>query len=151
MKILIAYYSRSGVTERAAKQIQGVTGGNLFIIKEQTPYPPDYNSVVQQAKKEIATKYKPPLLNNPPDVSSYDMIFIGSPNWWSTIAPPVMTFLSNSSFGGKTIAPFITHGGGGLARCVADMKTLCPDACVTEGVDGNHASNISEWLKNLGL
>jgi flavodoxin len=151
MKILIAYYSRSGVTGRVAKQIQSATGGDLFEIKVQTPYPPDYSDVVQQAKQEIEAKYKPPLLNDLPDVSSYDMIFIGSPNWWSTIAPPVAAFLSGDSFSGKTVAPFITHGGGGLAGCVADIKALCPGANVGEGVDGNYASNISKWLKNLGF
>jgi flavodoxin len=149
-KILVAYYSHSGTTKRVAEKIQQTAGGDLFEIKEAIPYPSEY-SAVKQAKKEIANGFKPALKDNGSDISSYDLIILGSPNWWSTIAPPVATFLAEVDFTGLTIAPFITHGGGGLNCTVSDIRKLCPGVNVLEGFDANQNGQLSVWLKSLDI
>ena len=114
-KVLVAYYSWGGNTKYAAAQIQKATGGTLFEIKPARPYPAEYRECTVQAKKEIQEGFRPELASRVEDIGKYDVIFIGSPNWWSTIAPPVAAFLASYDLSGKTVIPFVTHGGGGMA------------------------------------
>jgi flavodoxin len=132
-KILVAYYSYSGNTRFAAERIQKATGGELFEIKPVIAYPADYNACVEQAKKEINAGTKPELAEKVKDFNQYEVIFVGTPNWWSTMAPPVLSFLSSYDFSGKVIIPFVTHGGGGMARCEKDMQKACPKASFGKG------------------
>lgn len=111
-KILVAYYSYSGNTEAVAKQIAGATGGTLFEITTPHQYPEAYNAMTAQAKKEIRDGFKPELSSKVEDFARYDMVFVGSPNWWGTYAPAVSAFLAAYDFNGKTVVPFFTHGGG---------------------------------------
>jgi flavodoxin len=148
-KGLVAYYSHSGTTKRIAEQIHKVVGGDLFEIREATPYPRDYNAVLDKAKHDINNGFKPTLKDKIPEICDYDLIIVGSPNWWSTIAPPVATFLTRANYSNKTIAPFITHGGGGLGHTIEDIRKLCPGANVLEGFDANRSSQIQAWLKSL--
>ncbi len=127
-KVLIAYFSWGGNTKFAAEQIQKATGGTLFEIKPATPYPTDYQACVEQAKKEITDGVKPELADKLESIDAYDVIFVGSPNWWGTIAPPVSTFLTAFDFSGKTVAPFFTHGGGGMQNCEKEVQKLCEKA-----------------------
>jgi len=147
--ILVAFFSHSGITKKAADLIHEIVGGDIYMIKEQEPYPQNYNAVTEQAKQEIAKGYLPALKGSLPNISEYDVVFVGSPNWWSTIAPPVSTFFSLSDFTGKTIIPFITHGGGGLNRTVNDIKKLAQGANVLNGFDANNIAGIPAWLKKL--
>ena len=80
------------------------------------------------------------------NIGKFDLIFIGSPNWYSTIAPPVVTFLSEYDFSGKRVIPFISHGGGGKARCITDLKKMIPEATVLKEivVYGNHVETINK-------
>jgi len=149
--ILVVFYSHSGVTKKVAEQIHAKVGGDIHEIVEQNPYPRDYNTVVEQAKREIAQGYRPPLKSEVPDLSKYDVIFVGSPNWWSTIALPVATFLTSANFTDKMVIPFITHGGGGLNRTVSDIKKLAQGATVLDGFDANNAARLSVWLKSLNV
>jgi flavodoxin len=148
-KILVAYYSHSGTTKKVAEQIHQAVGGDLFEIREAAPYPRDYNMVLNLAKQEIASGFKPELKDSLPKTSSYDLIILGSPNWWGTIASPVAAFLARSNVSTQTIAPFITHGGGGLSRTISDIKKLCPGATVLEGYDANRRGQLSAWLQSL--
>ena len=95
-KILIAFFSYSGNTRAAAAQIRKKVGGDIFEIKPAKAYPTNYKNCVAVAKKEIHAGHLPPLAEEI-DISKYSIIFIGSPNWWGTIAPPVGTFIKNSS------------------------------------------------------
>ena len=156
-KVLIAYFSRSGNTQEIANQIQAITGGDIFEIQLATPYPEDYQACVDQAKKEIESGYKPELKEKIKNIESYDVIFIGTPNWWSTIAPPVTTFLSELDLSGKTVVPFCTHGGGGKAGCFTDIEKLCPKSTVLDGlaVSGGNAknakTNVEKWLREIKI
>lgn len=156
-KILIAYYSWSGNTRNMAEQIKSYTNADILEIEPVVAYPANYNACVDQAKKEINSGFKPALKVIQTKVESYDIIIIGSPNWWSTIAPPVATFLSKYNFSGKKILPFITHGGSRMGRSIDDIKLLCPTATVLNGlpVKGSSVSSagneIQKWLKDNGV
>lgn len=132
-KVLIAYYSWGGNTKYAASQIQKATGGTLFEIKPVKPYPSEYRECTVQAKKEIQDGVQPELAAKVEDIGKYDVIFIGSPNWWSSLAPPVASFLSGHDLSGKTVIPFVTHGGGGMAHCEEQVRKLCPKSTVLKG------------------
>ena len=114
-KILIAYYSWSGNTRFAAEQIQKATGGTLFEIKPVKAYPKDYKACVDLARKECPAGFKPALASEVSDMAKYEVVFVGTPNWCSTMAPPVRSFLASYDFSGKTVIPFVTHGSGGKA------------------------------------
>ena len=151
-KVLVAYFSHSGNTRAMAEFIKETTGGDLFEIQPVENYPTNYQTVVNQAKKEINSNFKPALKTVVADIDPYDFIFVGSPNWWSTIAPPVATFLSSHDLKDKTIVPFITHGGGGAGHCAADIANLCPQSTIAQGfVSLNNSlqrlqDEVNQWL-----
>lgn len=156
-KTLIVYFSRTGNTATVATYIQTIMGGDLIGLELAQPYPEDYKSVTDQAKRELKAGFKPPLATVVDNMHEYTQIFVGSPNWWKTIAPPVMTFLSSYDMTGKTIIPFMTHEGSGLGRSVADIKKLCPTATVLEGLAirgttfASAEPDVVAWINKLGL
>ncbi len=151
-KILIAYYSWSGNTRSIAGKIREITGGDIIEIVPAVPYPDDYTGVVNQAKKEISEGFRPELETFTGSIDDYSRIFIGSPNWWNTVAPPVAGFLGKHDLTGKTIFPFCTHGGGGQGKIAVDIARLCPDAYVSDCMSingsgsGAEIKSLSEWL-----
>lgn len=152
-KILIAYYSYSGNTKEVAEAIREKTGGELFEIKAEGTYPEEYRPMTVQAKKEIAANFRPKLLSKVADISKYDVIFIGSPNWWGTITPQVSSFLEAYDLSGKTVVPFITHGGGGVQNTIKDMTAQCKNCKVNADGwvgYGSRTMGISGWLEDLG-
>lgn len=156
-KVLTVYYSHSGNTRALAKIIQQQAGGDLLEILPVTPYPRDYNAVVNQAQQELHSGYRPPLQTLAENIGAYEFILVGSPNWWNTVAPPVMTFLAAHDLTEKAIFPFVTHEGTGLGRSASDIAKLSPGATVLEGlaVRGGKANGaqreVMEWLRRLGL
>ena len=156
-KILVAYFSYSGNTREIANQIHKIVGGDIFEIQAAKPYPTDYDAVVKQARQELDSGYKPPLKTKVENINSYDLIFIGYPNWCGTIPAPVKTFLSGYDFSGKTIVPFCTYGGSGLGRSVSDISKLCPKSTLLESVairgsDVKTAQDeVSEWLRKIKI
>ncbi len=157
-KILIVYYSWSGNTKEVAQQIQKTTGGDIFEIVPIEAYPVNYQECIDQAKEEINAGFKPALQSKVEDIESYDIIFVGTPNWWSTIAPPVVTFLSEYNLEGKTIVPFCTHGNGGKARCFSDMAEHCLKSTFIENgfaISGNSAKSaqneVDQWLQEIKI
>lgn len=152
-KILIAYFSWSGNTKSIAEKIHNTVGGDIFRIETAVPYPTDYNEAAYGvAKKQHDERTKPKLKDNG-NVSNYDLIFIGTPVWWYETAPAVKTFLSENNFEGKTILPFITHGGGGKYTIAEDMGKMAKGSKVLKPlvIYGNGGTNaqqeIDNWLK----
>jgi flavodoxin len=156
-KILVAFFSHSGNTREIARQIQEATGADAFEIAPVDPYPTDYDAVVDQAKKELNANHRPALKSTGPDLPTYDVIFVGSPNWWSTVAPPVLTFLAAHDLSGKTLVPFITHEGSRQGKSVQDVKRLSPGATVLAGQSfwGSNVKkardDVRRWLRDLDL
>ncbi|MGZ4941939.1 MAG: flavodoxin [Halobacteriota archaeon] len=170
-KNLVAYFSREGKniissgdiidlpvgnTEVVAQMIQEATGSDRFRIEAVNPYPEDYRQTTEMAKKEQRANARPELTAHVENMDAYDVIFLGYPNWWSTMPMPVFTFLEEYDFAGKTIAPFCTHEGSSLGRSVTDIKALCPHSTVLDGlaVRGSDVQRareqVSEWLRRLG-
>jgi flavodoxin len=156
-KILIAFFSHSGNTREIAGQIHEITGGDTFEIKAVRPYPKDYDAVVEQAKKELEANLRPQLAEKLKGAESYDVIFVGYPNWWGTMPMAVFTFLTENGFAGKTIVPFCTHEGSALGASVSDIGKLCPKSTIVEGlaVYGSEVKkargDVAEWLSRIGM
>ncbi len=155
--ILIAYFSHSGNTRKIANLIHNKVDGVLHEIQPEKPYPDAYNAVVEYAKEEIRAGYQPSLQKSFELSESIDTIIVGSPNWWGTIAHPVASFLSEYDLSGKRIAPFCTHGGGGMGRIESDIAKLCPESTILSclKIYGNGTANtqaeVSIWLKRIGI
>ncbi len=156
-KILTVYFSHGGNTKAVAEMINATAGGDILRIETRKPYPTDYREVVDRAKKEVEAGYRPEIEDLPIDIDDYDVIFVGSPCWWYTMALAVATFLSSHDFKGKAIAPFMTHEGSHFARTLDDIRKMCPDAVLLEGftVRGSKAReampDVREWIERLGL
>ena len=156
-KILVAYFSHSGNTREIAGQIQANVGGELFEIVSADPYPEDYEAVKDRAQRELIENSRPQLKTKVQNMESYDVVFIGYPIWWGTMPMPIATFLSEYSFHGKIIVPFSTHEGSRLGRSVTEIKRLCSQSTIQEGlaVRGRDAKSsqgeVAEWLRNLKL
>ena len=137
MKTAIVYYSRRGGnwfdgkvvqlevgnTELLSSYLKEVTGGDLFSLQMKHPYSDDYDSVVELGQKEVNEKFCPDLVALQNDVKDYDVIAIGTPTWWYTMAPAVRSFMSAHDFTGKTVIPFMTNAGW-RGHVIKDMKTL---------------------------
>ena len=154
--ILIVCYSQTGNTRHVAHQIKKAVGGTIHNLVPAKPYPKDLKACVAQVKKEKA-KGERPELKNIPDCSKYDIIFIGSPNWCGTIAPPVETFIANGKLQGKKVILFVTHGKGGLQNCEKDFKAALQGAShgTTGAFPGKNVkrlnSNIQQWARSAML
>jgi len=166
-KSLVAYYSRKGEnylngsivnlsignTEVIAKKIQALTGSDLFEIDTVIPYPEDYNETTNVAMEEKRGNARPKLTEVVDNMDTYDLIYLGYPNWWGTFPMTVCTFLESYDFSGKTIAPFCTHEGSGIGGSERDIKKLCPDAKVLPGlaIRGGSVTSandiVQSWLK----
>lgn len=154
--MLVIYYSHSGNTRIMANQIKKLTGADIFEAVPQKAYPTDYNACVDQAKKEIDADFRPALQSDI-DITNYDIIFVGSPNWWATIAPPISTILGSKDFSGKTIVPFMTHGGSRMGHAETDIRKLCPKAKMLTALPIRGKSvdsakpEVASWLRGLKL
>jgi len=170
-KSLIAYFSREGNnyvsgsvvnlsignTEVIAKMIQGNTGCDMFYIKSVNVYPSDYTETTNVAQEEIRKNVRPELSSHVEDMDSYDVIFLGYPNWWGTMPMPVFTFLEEYDFSGKTIVPFCTHEGSGLGHSEKDIAKLCPNSKLLNGLSIKGGSvhgaekEVSRWSQKLDV
>lgn len=156
-KILVVYFSHTGHTRTIANEIHKSVGGDIFEIKTVVPYPTDYKTLVDMAKKEQETKARPKLVAKVSNIDSYKVIFVGYPNWCGTMPMAVFTFLGQYKLSGKTIVPFCTHGGGGLGQSVTDIRKLCPNSSMLEGLAvqdvmvGGAQKKVSEWLHKIGM
>ncbi|MDR1740349.1 MAG: flavodoxin [Synergistaceae bacterium] len=148
---LVAYFSWSGSVKALAERIHEEVGGDIFEIAPVEPYPTDYNACIDVAKKEQEAHARPALSACVEDIGRYGVVFLGYPNWWSSIPMPVASFLEGYDFTGKTIAPFCSHGGGGVGRSLSAIAKLAPHAVLTKALvvhDGG-AADVSAWLAEV--
>lgn len=111
-KMLVVYYSWSnGNTEKIAEQLADACGADICRIETIEPYPSDYDETVEQVHREVDAGYEPAIEALEFDPSGYDVIAVGTPTWWYTMAPAVKTFMSSVDWAGKTIVAFATNGG----------------------------------------
>ena len=170
-RVLVVYFSRAdentggvgyiekGNTKIRAEMIAERTHGDLFEIKTVKPYPKEYRPATEAAKQEKEENARPEIVGELPDLSKYDVVFLGYPIWWSDMPMPVYTFLDRENFAGKIILPFCTHEGSGLSdtqRSIADVTK----ADVREGfaLQGHIAQKspeeartaLYEWMSKQG-
>lgn len=154
-KVLVAYFSWSGNTRVIAKQIQELTGGELFEIETTKPYPEVYRECTDYAKKEKEADARPKLKAKVGNIDDYDVIFVGYPNWWGTAPMAIWTFLESYDLSGKKVIPFVTHGGGGEQNCFKDFpkhigKANTQRGFITNGGSVNSARpQVEKWLKEI--
>ena len=130
MKCAVVYFSWSGNTRFAAETIAKKAGADLFEIKAETPYNSNFGKCCDEAKPECYGKKLRPIKSvKGLDLAKYDIVFVGTPNWWGTMAPPVRTWVTQSkkTLKGKTVCLFQTHGGGGMQRVGKDFAEVVGD------------------------
>lgn len=111
-KMLVVYYSWSnGNTEKITEQLADACGADICRIETIEPYPSDYDETVEQVHREVDAGYEPAIEALEFDPSGYDVIAVGTPTWWYTMAPAVKTFMGSVDWAGKTIVAFATNGG----------------------------------------
>jgi flavodoxin len=155
-RTLVAYFSRSGNTRVVAGLIQRARGADLFEIRPARPYPEDYLETVAQARKESSSAYKPALAARLPGIADYDTVFLGFPIWGETLPPVLRAFLAEHDLSGKTLIPFVTHGGYGLGNSLSVLASDAPKARLLDGFameadqERRTMERVTGWLKNAG-
>lgn len=161
-KSIIIYWSRSGSTELLASKIAQRTDADIFEIQLQNPYPANYKKTLARANRERENNQPPKVVQDLPDLSQYDHIYLGYQTWAMTLSQPMQGFLRQygNQFNNKTISPFETEGGYGKGDSVAVMKRLIRDEggknnrfTKTLVVDGNKVDKankqVTKWIKQV--
>lgn len=156
-KILIVYFSRTGNTEALAQSIHAKVGGDLIKLIPAVPYSDVYQETIDRHIQERDSGAYPELASSIDNLGTYDVVFLGYPNWGSTMPRLLFTFLNDSRLVGKTIIPFCTHGGGGMGRSIEDIRLQRPDTTVLTGlgVSGRTVQQsevaVERWLHSNGF
>lgn len=152
-KALIVSYSYSGHTHQIARAIQTLTGADWCELHPWQPYPVEFPALLRQVRQEIKTGYRPRLLPGVLSPQDYPVVFVGSPNWCGTIAPPLASWLAGKDWSGKVVFPFYSHCGGTAGDLRADVAALCPGAEVREALgilqvgQTNLLQELQSWLE----
>jgi flavodoxin len=171
MNTLIAFFSRAdenyfggayryidvGNTEVVANRIKELTGADSFKIEMKKPYAADYNTCIDQAKKDKNAGARPELATEPDSIDEYDTIILMYPNYWGTCPMAVFTFLEKYDFTEKTILPLCTHEGSGMGGSERDIAKVAKGAALKRGLPINGSSvssakpQVEKWLKENGV
>ena len=157
-KILVAYFSASGATEKVAEKLAAAAKADLFEIKPAQPYTDaDLNWTDKKSRSTIEMNdpsSRPEIADKCDNLGDYDTIFVGFPVWWYIEPRIIDTFLESNDFSGKTVIPFATSGGSGLGKNAENFrKILGKNTTVKDGKLLNRTtdSDIRTWLTTLGL
>ena len=156
-KVLVAYFTRTGNTRVIAGQIRRALRADLFEIEPADPYPEDYEETVAQAVRERDSNHRPPLNASASSIGSYETVFLGLPIWGETAPPVIRSFLSQHDLSGKTLVPFITHGGYGPGRSMAVVREHAPRASVLNPFvmeadqERRTLTRVSRWLSSVNV
>ena len=165
-KTLVVFFSHAGEnysvgnievgnTKIVADYISEITGADQFEIVTHKYDGMAYNPLIKLAKEEAQNGELPPYEGDVPDLSKYDVVFIGGPVWWGIYPQVMFTLFKDINLDGKTVIPFTTHEGSGLANCVEDVKEAFPGANVTNGfaIYGHEVrtgrAKVEKWLKSI--
>ncbi|WP_129777313.1 flavodoxin [Peristeroidobacter soli] len=154
---LIAYFSRSGNTRVVAGLIQRALNADIFEIAPAVSYPADYVETVEQARRERDSGYEPALARKVPEMANYDTVFLGFPIWGETVPPVIRSFLSSHNLAGKSLIPFVTHGGYGLGSSLDVLARYVPQAKLLKGFsmqadqERQTMSLVKDWMRNGGI
>lgn len=149
-KILVTYFSASGVTARAAKEIASSVGADIAEIKPAVPYTSadlDWMDKKSRTTLESKDENSRPEMAADIDVAPYDTVFVGFPVWWYKEPAIIDTFLESGNFSGKKVIPFATSGGSGIEGSEKHMKKICPSAVWVKGKLVNRGAGA--WAKEI--
>lgn len=153
-KVLVVYYSFSNTTRMLAEEISKQTGGDIRELVSEKTYSFNYNTAAKEIRNEIERGYCPKLLSGLESVDSYEYIFLGTPNWFKSYAPPVLSFLRNVDLKGKTIIPFCTHGGGGFGQIEINIAKECSKSTILPGLAAMSSfdeQQIKDLIEGIGI
>lgn len=147
-KTLVAYFTYSGNAKKVAERVAQLADADIFEIVAKNPYSSDYQTCIEEAKKEVAANARPEITDKVQDMDKYDTIVVGFPNWCSTCPMVILSFLEQYDLTGKKVYSFVTNGGGGCGKSTEDIAKSAKGAEVTEGINGNDLSDdaIKQWL-----
>lgn len=158
MNALVAYFSASGTTAKAAKALAKAADADLYEIKPAIPYTrADLNWMDKGSRSSVEMNDKhsrPALADTDAPVAGYDVIFLGFPIWWYTAPTIINTFLESYDFSGKTIVLFATSGGSGLGKSAAGLRPSAPGARIVDGrlLNGRLSENeLKSWIEKMNL
>lgn len=155
-RILVAYFSATGTTARAAEKLANITGGELYAItpaKSYTSTDLDWNDKQSRSSVEMNDpKSRPALKGRKENIADYDVVFIGYPIWWDLAPRVINTFIESHDLTGKTVIPFATSGGSTLAGSAAALKRSYPSLNWKEGrlLNRIDEKTIRTWLDKVG-
>ena len=155
MKKLVAYFSATGTTKRAAERLAKAAGADLFEIKPAAPYTgADLNWTDKKSRSSVEMNdpdSRPEIAGAIPDMADYDTVFIGFPIWWYTAPRIIHTFLESCDFSDKTLAPCATSGGSGIGKAASELRKLCPNANWKSGklLTGASDEAIAAWASEI--
>ena len=134
MNKLIVYFSYTNNTRMIANRIKEKLECDILEVKTVMPYSQDYETVVNDEQNSEASNHLPEIQKIDVDLSKYDEMIIGTPVWWYRPVPAIRTFLSQNNLSGKVIKPYATNAGW-LGRTFQEIKMLCPNSEVKEGMN----------------
>ena len=160
-RILVAYFSASGTTDRAAKAIAQAVGGDLYEIRPAVPYTAadlDWTNKKSRSSVEMNDPACRPAIAAPVEnMDQYDTVFLGYPNWWYGVPMAVLTFLEENDLSGKQVYLFCSHGTGGLANSVEILTQALPNATLSDNIfdcseeeAAQSQQAIQTWVAGLG-
>lgn len=154
-KILVAYFSASGVTKKVAEKLAALVNADIHEIKPKVPYTKaDLNWMDKKSRSSVEMNdktFRPEIVKEDLNLSSYDTILLGFPIWWYVAPTIINTFLENYDFSGKRIVLFATSGSSGFGNTIKELKPSVADAEIVEGKILNRASNdqLKDWIAGL--
>lgn len=154
---LVIYFSWSGNTETIAGEIASQTGADTFQLEPATAYSTDYNTVLDEAQAEQRADARPEIMGGIENFESYDVIYLGFPNWWGDMPMILYSFLDGYDLSGKTIAPFVSSGGSGFSGALRAIASAEPGASLTDGLSLSSSASqtpggaVADWLAEIGL
>lgn len=157
-KILVAYFSASGVTAKAAKALAEAAGADLYEIKPEKPYTREdlnWNDKKSRSSVEMNDKTsRPAIAGKVADMAQYEFVFVGFPIWWYVAPTIINTFLESYDFSGKTVIPFATSGGSDMGKTNAGLAPSCPGASLLDGkmLNGMQSqADLKAWVESLNM
>lgn len=167
MKTIVVYFSRNGQnymengienievgnTEILAKKIAEETNSDIFKVEPTQEYPFNYRECCDVAKEELENNIFPDIKQKLNNIDEYDTIYIGGPVWWGHLPMALINAIKDVDFKGKTIKPFCTHEGSGLANIMDDINEYCKNSTIKEGLEiqgskvNENSTKIEKWCK----
>ncbi len=154
-KVLVCYFSATGNTKSDAERVARITSADLFTIEPEIPYTDadlDWQNPQSRSSLEMHDPQSRPAIKGVPgNLESYDVIFIGFPNWWDLPPTLINTFIEQASLSGKTVVPFMSSGSSPIDNSEKTLRSLYPDINWQKGLRTTNATEkeISEWARNI--